>query len=198
MSYGLSEGAAVAYGQALVDARLIAHVVDRDKRFANDFLFFVFTAAAFLRGPDSGLLGRIAYAQRRVIESSTYRVAHGSPGLPFDTLDDIVSAARAFDGVSIERRTYLLRDYPACFVASEFVSWLAGVGLQMPRIDAVRIGQTLVDQGHMRHGKTRRTCTCSCPPHHSRQLSIPRSVSRMTTCSSGSRPTSDWWRAAWR
>ncbi len=72
--------------------------------------------------------------------------------MPFDTLEDVVVAARAFDGVCIERRSYLLKDYPACFVASEFVTWLSSVGLQMPRADAVQIGQSLIDLGVMRHG----------------------------------------------
>lgn len=86
-----------------------------------------------------------------VVDSESLLIASIAPGLSFDSVSEIVAAARSYHGVPIEKRTYHLRSYPACFVASEFVTWISKIGIEMPRVDAVKIGQLLVDTGHMRH-----------------------------------------------
>lgn len=124
-SYGLDDSERKVFVQRLKEEGSVEEV--------GDVLICKELLARRERAPESKLISSIA------------------PGLPFETLGEIVAAARSYHGVPILKRTYRLRSYPACFVASDFVSWLSRVSMEMPREDAVALGQLLVEREFMKH-----------------------------------------------
>lgn len=65
--------------------------------------------------------------------------------------DAILQKIRSLGGLSIQDRTYHLRSYYSCFIASELVDWLITSGEAEDRAQAVILGQLLVDTDYIHH-----------------------------------------------
>nr|QZX63201.1 glutathione peroxidase isoform 2 [Halisarca dujardinii] len=65
--------------------------------------------------------------------------------------EQLVDRIRYNGGIEIRTRTYHLRSYYACFVASELVDWLVNNTEAETRDDAVGIGQMLVRSDYIHH-----------------------------------------------
>ncbi len=65
-------------------------------------------------------------------------------------LQILVSQMRGSNGVEIRDRRFGLHVYPRCFVGTEAVNWLMQTQLAS-REEAVRLGQTLMEQGLLHH-----------------------------------------------
>ncbi|MDP2435383.1 MAG: protein kinase [archaeon] len=114
------------------EARWIEHVVDKEKPFSDDLLFFEFTAEG----------RRAAAAVRRSLQE----------GLAANTLEEVAGALRhPATGVEVKDRTWRLKTYRACFVASELVDWLVHNLRLRSRGDAVEFANRLVGCGAIRH-----------------------------------------------
>jgi len=65
-------------------------------------------------------------------------------------IDQLVERMRSNDGVEIKARRYGLRTYTQCFVGTEAVKWLMQ-NQRATRLEAIRIGQLLVERGIIHH-----------------------------------------------
>ncbi|MBE9032840.1 mechanosensitive ion channel protein [filamentous cyanobacterium LEGE 11480] len=65
-------------------------------------------------------------------------------------LEGLVSRLRDVGGVAIKDRRYHLKNYSRCFVGSDAVDWLVEQ-LKMSPLDALRLGQRLVDEHWIHH-----------------------------------------------
>lgn len=65
-------------------------------------------------------------------------------------LEEIVTAMRGPEGVSIRERRYRLQSYPACFVGMDAVDWLVRT-YEFSRPQATEIGQKMLERGIIHH-----------------------------------------------
>jgi hypothetical protein len=65
--------------------------------------------------------------------------------------ETLTQKIRNLGGLSIQNRTYHLRSYYSCFVASELVDWLIASGEAEDRNHAVQLGQLLIDTDYVHH-----------------------------------------------
>ncbi|ERN40349.1 small-conductance mechanosensitive channel [Rubidibacter lacunae KORDI 51-2] len=79
--------------------------------------------------------------------SSVTSVVRQAPDID---LEKLVDRMRAHGGVKIGDRRYRLNVYPRCFVGSEVVDWLVQ-NCSVTRVEAVEIGQMLLDRGIVHH-----------------------------------------------
>lgn len=69
-----------------------------------------------------------------------------------DFFKEVVKKAKDLqNGVSIKDRRYLLRLYPKCFIGAEFIDWVLYSQKLKDRIDALNVGQKLMDSGFISH-----------------------------------------------
>lgn len=67
-----------------------------------------------------------------------------------EELRAVVDRMRGADGISISDRRHLLTVYRSCFVGREAVDWMTRA-LGLTRIEAVALGQLLMERGEMHH-----------------------------------------------
>lgn len=79
-----------------------------------------------------------------------YRFADPASTMDNVDIDALVERMTGADGVAIADRRHLGKVYPACFIGSEAVDWLAAK-FEITREDAVTVGQRLVDLYLVRH-----------------------------------------------
>ena len=65
-------------------------------------------------------------------------------------MERLIQQMRAENGLDIQDRRFRLTIYPSCFIGSEAVTWLAKTQ-NATREAAVRIGQSMVEQGIFHH-----------------------------------------------
>ena len=110
----------------------IEHVVDKDKPFSDELLFFEFSAEG----------RRVVASLRRSLQE----------GLAASSLDDVVAALRhPARGIEVRDRQWRLKTYRSCFVASELVDWLVHTLRIRSRPEAVEFANRLVGCGAIRH-----------------------------------------------
>lgn len=63
----------------------------------------------------------------------------------------LVEKIRTLGGLSIRDRTYHLRNYSTCFVASELIDWFVSSGEAETRDHAIELGQLLVNTDYIHH-----------------------------------------------
>lgn len=63
----------------------------------------------------------------------------------------LVEKIRTLGGLSIRDRTYHLRNYSTCFVASELIDWFVSSGEAESREQAVELGQLLINTDYIHH-----------------------------------------------
>jgi small-conductance mechanosensitive channel len=85
-----------------------------------------------------------------VVSHNDPPVASLTPHLAALDLDRLIAQMRGPDGLDVRDRRHHLKVYPACFVGSEAVEWLQRRH-RIHREEAVRVGQTLIEHGMVRH-----------------------------------------------
>jgi hypothetical protein len=58
---------------------------------------------------------------------------------------------RMLDGLDIKSRWYRGSVYPECFVGSDCISWFVAEGFTTSRVEALALGNSLIDLGHFQH-----------------------------------------------
>ncbi|MBF2034655.1 MAG: hypothetical protein IGR92_04055, partial [Leptolyngbyaceae cyanobacterium T60_A2020_046] len=85
---------------------------------------------------------------------SAISVVRGLPNkmnpLELYPLSQIALQMQGDDGVLIQDRRYRFRNYSNCFVGSDAVKWLVG-RLEVDEIEALRVGQQLINAGYIHH-----------------------------------------------
>lgn len=111
---------------------LIVHVVDRDKPFSDDMLYFEFSANA----------KRIFASKKRTLQE----------GLAIRSLDEVLAAMKhPATGLVVKDRQWRLKTYRQCFVASEMIDWLIANLRLRSRPDAVELANKFIACGAIRH-----------------------------------------------
>lgn len=71
--------------------------------------------------------------------------------IPFEDVRSVtVRMSSSRGGVAVQDRTYMLRNYAACFVGSQACDWLVG-HLRCTRKEAIRFGRLMVEYGQIHH-----------------------------------------------
>eukprot|EP01104_Vermistella_antarctica_P015664 TRINITY_DN5192_c0_g2_i1.p1 TRINITY_DN5192_c0_g2~~TRINITY_DN5192_c0_g2_i1.p1 ORF type:complete len:619 (-),score=131.39 TRINITY_DN5192_c0_g2_i1:80-1936(-) len=131
------QAVAVAVGQRLIDNGYIRHVVDLEKPFLAEKLFYRFDQSALrstARRSTSGLLEKL-------------------PASEVLTIPDLVALMRRRGGagVSVRNRTYHLRTYKNCMICRDVLSWMM---IHLPvrsRSQALTICNKMVDEKYIEH-----------------------------------------------
>ena len=112
--------------------------------------------AAVLALARRGVTEEDVAAAREVVRRESGTVDDDDPGvfgprrLDDAALKALVEQLRGPDGVEVADRRHLLTTYPRCFVGREAVDWMLRHA-NVNRDQAVRLGETLVERGIVRH-----------------------------------------------
>ncbi|KAL6051712.1 putative Proliferation-associated serine/threonine protein kinase [Balamuthia mandrillaris] len=115
---------AVSVGQELLRLKYFRHVVDDDKEFLDEYLFYKFMGG-----------NRNKDAQYIIRSMEELYLALSDP----------------IKGVTLADRKWRLKTYTSCFVASELVDWLMTNLPLRSREEAIVIGQKLQNRGYIVH-----------------------------------------------
>mmetsp|Transcript_12516 Transcript_12516/g.37923 ORF Transcript_12516/g.37923 Transcript_12516/m.37923 type:complete len:869 (+) Transcript_12516:44-2650(+) len=119
----------VQKGRFLLALGYVRHVIDRQKPFADDFGFYVFT--------------RRARAQCNHVKRARARLAQ------LTVEDVLVNMMDVSSGVSVRDRKWHLKTYRQAFVGADATTWLTEF-LFCDRDTGVQRGQEMVDAGYIR------------------------------------------------
>eukprot|EP01080_Neovahlkampfia_damariscottae_P004990 gene4990-8588_t len=120
------------------DINVIQHVVDKDKKFSDEFLFFKFSEAVIgSKLTDQDFLTRI----RR--NFTQFKIVFKFVANPENVNKFYDHAFSGKDGIDIRNRTYHLKTYKSVFLGNEIVSWIQKHynNLGLNRYGAVILGE---------------------------------------------------------
>lgn len=134
---------AVDLGQRLQKEFGLWHHVCRDHLFTDDYLFFRFSAVE-------------SKNQKDFDDSDSYFTNHSiSVSVSDMTRNELHSIAEQLRrGLEVKDRTYRLKTYTSCFVASEAVDFMVKERLARSRDEAVELGRLLAKQFQLWHHVT--------------------------------------------
>eukprot|EP00009_Paramoeba_aestuarina_P010104 CAMPEP_0201526494 /NCGR_PEP_ID=MMETSP0161_2-20130828/31983_1 /ASSEMBLY_ACC=CAM_ASM_000251 /TAXON_ID=180227 /ORGANISM="Neoparamoeba aestuarina, Strain SoJaBio B1-5/56/2" /LENGTH=729 /DNA_ID=CAMNT_0047926913 /DNA_START=101 /DNA_END=2290 /DNA_ORIENTATION=+ len=138
---GVTKEEALGIGMQMYERNYIVHVVEKDKGFLNDYLFYNFTNTA-----ETVYKASEVYAAEMKVQKE--RLARSPETFLIDMMD-------SRKGIDIRDRKYMLKWYKRCFVGEEAVQWFRRY-FRLSNSDedtqiAISKGQQLKEAGYIIH-----------------------------------------------